>query len=178
MTSSALPTKEEINPIPECLDGQSAVTDFLGKTLEDAEEMFRHNSGHCWETLNYLGPVAFRFYVPAAIKFLHDDLPNTDPPNFSWFAHVIDMWLDYQRDELKPVADSLSCLFEEYLVQYSRFDEYDAMGAWAAKYFRDNPIIPAEALTIFEQVHAEEPRLRARITKLQVRLSELRQDLQ
>ena len=79
MTANALPTKEEINPIPDDLDGQTAVEDFLGKSLEEAEEMFRENSGHCWESLNYLGPVAFRFYVRAAIKILRDELSNTEP---------------------------------------------------------------------------------------------------
>ncbi len=178
MTPNTLPTKEEINPIPEYLDGQMAVEDFLGKSLEEAEAMFRQDLGHCWESLNNLGPVAFRFYVRAAIKYLHDELPKTDPSSVSWFAHVIDLWLDYQRDELKPVASPLFHLFEEYLTNYPRFDEHDAMAAWAVEYFRDNPIIPAEALAILQEGRDADPSLRSFMIKVQKGLSELRRDTQ
>lgn len=178
MTANTLPTKEEINPIPECLDGQAAVKDFLGKTLEEAEVMFSENSGHCWESLNYLGPVAFRFYVRAAIKYLHDELPKTHPPTISWFTAVIGLWLDYQPNELKPVASSLSHLVEEYLTHYSRFDEHDAMAAWAVEYFRENPIIPAESLAILQEGLDASPGLRCSMIKVQERLSELRRDTQ
>lgn len=173
MTANALPTKEEINPIPDDLDGQTAVDDFLGKSLEEAEEMFRENSGHSWESLCYIGPVAFRFYVPAAIKYLHDELSNTNPPTVSWFIYVIESWLDYHPHELKPVASALSRLFEQYLAQYLRFDEHDAIAAWAVEHFRDNPIIPPEALAILQEARDAAPSLRTSMTKVQERLSEI-----
>jgi hypothetical protein len=169
MTPNALPTKEEINPIPECLDGQWAVELFLDKTVEEAETMFQQGIG--WEQLNYLGPVAFRFYLPAAINYLHRELPNTDPPTISWFAYVIDSWLDYQVNELKPVASALCRLFEEYLDRYSRFEEHDAMASQALEYFRKNPIIPPESVAILQDAADEDPGLRTRMMKVQKRLS-------
>ena len=58
-----LPTVEEINPIPEDLDGQTAVQNFFGKSLEEAEALFRENSLCYQEDLMFMGASAFRFYV-------------------------------------------------------------------------------------------------------------------
>jgi hypothetical protein len=65
----SLPTAREINPIPEDLDGRCAERHFLGKTLDEAEALFRENSLCYQEDLMFMGVSAFRFYGSVA-KFV------------------------------------------------------------------------------------------------------------
>ena len=65
-----LPTAKEINPCDENLDGRVACKMFLGRSLDEAEALFRENSCYYQEGLMWMGPVAFRFYVTAAIWYI------------------------------------------------------------------------------------------------------------
>ena len=62
----SLPTAKEINPVPENLDGQTAVRNFLGKTLEQITSEFGHHGLTYQEDLMFMGVAAFCFYFPAA----------------------------------------------------------------------------------------------------------------
>jgi hypothetical protein len=68
-----LPTAREINPVPTDLDGKCAERHFLGKTLQQAEALFREASILYQEDLMFMGPIAFRFYVQAAISYIQSD---------------------------------------------------------------------------------------------------------
>ncbi|MEO8108808.1 MAG: hypothetical protein ABI594_02195 [Ginsengibacter sp.] len=67
-----LPTKDEIN-IYNSLDEIAACKHFLGKSLEQAEALFRENSAYYQEYLMWMGPVAFNFYLESAINYLKSD---------------------------------------------------------------------------------------------------------
>ena len=68
-----LPTAREINPIPTDLDGKCAEKHFLGKTLDEAETLFREASIIYQEDLMFMGAPAFRFYVQAAISYIQSE---------------------------------------------------------------------------------------------------------
>ena len=73
----SLPTAKEINPYDD-LDGQYAEKHFLGKTLDEAEALFRESSITYQEDLMFMGPVAFRFYVQAAINYVESESARGD----------------------------------------------------------------------------------------------------
>lgn len=59
-----LPTAEELNPYDD-LDGRVACRHFLGKSLAEAEALFRENEIYYQEDLMWMGAKAFCFYVQA-----------------------------------------------------------------------------------------------------------------
>ncbi|WP_459556127.1 hypothetical protein [Lacunimicrobium album] len=65
-----LPTEDEINPIPENLDGQCAVRNFLGKTRQQIFDEFGENGYYWTEDLMFMGPVAFCFYITPAVDYV------------------------------------------------------------------------------------------------------------
>jgi hypothetical protein len=91
-----LPTVEEINPVPENLDGQNAVRNFLGKSLDEAEALFRESSITYQEDLMFMGPPAFRFYVLAAINYIPVTradskpvlVPSPDKPEITFIQRI------------------------------------------------------------------------------------------
>ncbi|GMU81056.1 MAG: hypothetical protein AMXMBFR47_09270 [Planctomycetota bacterium] len=103
-----LPTREEIN-VYDSLDERVAVEHFLGRTLDEAEYLFCENPLRYFEDLMWMGPIAFRFYVIAAIRYL------TRSPrrvlSGDYFASVIGFRLDYEPEELKPVGKELLAAF-------------------------------------------------------------------
>jgi hypothetical protein len=69
-----LPTAKDISPAygtdHEDLDAKHARKNFYGKTLEEAELLFRQNALHYQEDLMSMGPAGFRFYVEAFTRYL------------------------------------------------------------------------------------------------------------
>lgn len=120
--TAGLPTALEINPIPEDLDGRIAQEHFLGKTLEEAEALFRDNSLYYQEDLMFMGLVAFRFYVQAAIRYIRSDQANGDSDIVSAFASILEHRLKYDGTELVPVAPLLAEACGDVLEHYDRFD--------------------------------------------------------
>ena len=72
-----LPTPDEINPFDD-LDGRAALEAFLGKSLAEAEAMFREEPLSKLEDLAWMGSRAFDFYAPAAIRAVIDDPDGID----------------------------------------------------------------------------------------------------
>lgn len=52
------------------LDERDACAHFLGKTLEEAEALFRESSVGAAQDSMWMGPVAFEYYLPAALAYL------------------------------------------------------------------------------------------------------------
>ena len=66
---ATLPSKSDIN-IHNSLDEQSAVEYFLDKNLIEAECLFRDNFLYYYGYLMWMGPIAFNYYVQAAVNYL------------------------------------------------------------------------------------------------------------
>ena len=117
-----LPTAKEINPFPDDLDGQSAEQHFLGKTLQDAEAMFKENSLYYQEDLMFMGPSAFRFYVQAAIAYIQSEAATGDSDMINCFAGILEQRLEFERVELVPIAEQLASICAYIVEDYTRFD--------------------------------------------------------
>jgi len=116
-----LPTAKEINPYDD-LDGRVACKNFLGKSLDEAEALFRHNSTYYQEGLMWMGPIAFRFYVPALIHYIQSAAATGDSDIINCFAGLIEFRLEHEAAELFPIAEQLASACEYIIQHYSRFD--------------------------------------------------------
>ena len=116
-----LPTATEINPIPEDLDGQRAVRNFLGKSLEEAEALFRESSITYQEDLMFMGAPAFRFYVSAAISYIQSEAATGDPDIINCFAGLLEHRLEFEAEELVAVAPLLASVCCYIVEHYDRF---------------------------------------------------------
>jgi hypothetical protein len=117
----SLPTHEEIN-VHDSLDERHACKNFLGKTLEQAEAMFRESPLYYQEDLMWMGPVAFRFYVPALINYIQSSASKGDSDIVNCFAGVLEFRLEYERPDLVPIACELTQACR-YIVDHHDFYE-------------------------------------------------------
>ncbi|MHC5114005.1 MAG: hypothetical protein ACYTGP_06205 [Planctomycetota bacterium] len=117
----SLPGASEINPF-DYLDGRIAALHFLGKSLEQAEALFRENSIYYQEDLLFMGPIAFRYYVPAAVNYIRSDAARGDSDMVSCLASILEHRLRYESVELAPVASSLTAACHYVVEHYGRFD--------------------------------------------------------
>jgi hypothetical protein len=116
-----LPTAREINPVPEDLDGRCAERHFLGKTLEEAEALFREASIVYQEDLMFMGPVGFRFYVHAAIEYIRSDASTDDSDIINCFATILEHRIEREPEELVAVAPHLAAACRYICEHYERF---------------------------------------------------------
>jgi hypothetical protein len=116
-----LPTREEIN-VYDSLDERSACETFLGKTLDEAEGLFQESFFQAQEDLMWMGPVAFRFYAPAAIRYLQSEKSNGDSDAISCFVGLLEFRWENEPKEVQPIADGLGAAPSYILEKYEKFD--------------------------------------------------------
>jgi len=133
-TNTRLPTAEEIN-VFDSLDERSAVKHFLGKDLEQAQALFRVDLLWFWEDLMWMGPIAFRFYVAAAIKYLLSEDAVNDAYAASSFCSLIEFRLDHQPAEVVPIGPVIREGIIGILKDFDRYGPDTAMfGDVAGRY--------------------------------------------
>ena len=115
-----LPTEEEIN-VFDSLDERSAVKHFLGKDLDQARSLFQENFLYYKEDLMWMGPVAFRFYLRAAIDYLVSADADNDSDAANMFCGLIEFRLEDHASELSPVKAILIQGILGILVNFDRF---------------------------------------------------------
>src|SRR5215216_5731472 len=116
-----LPTASDIN-VHDSLDERHACEVFLGKSVEDAEKLFRENALFYQEDLMWMGPVAFRFYVESVIRYIQSNASSSDADAVSCFAMVLEFRLEQEPTELVSVADRLGSICGYIIERYERFD--------------------------------------------------------
>lgn len=116
-----LPTRQEICPHDD-LDGRVACEHFLGRSLEQAEALFRENSIYYQGDLMWMGAVAFRYYFPAVVQFVHSEAATDDSDFMAHFASTLEFRLEYESPELQPVAEQIADLCRYVVEHWSRFE--------------------------------------------------------
>lgn len=94
---------------------------ILGKTLEQAEELFWDNALLYQEDLMFMGPVAFRFYVPAYVNYLRSEASSGDPDAVNCFVSLVRHRWEFEPDELKPGRELLLDACRSVLAEWDRF---------------------------------------------------------
>ncbi len=142
---------------------------FLGKSVDEAEAMFHERMDFYGEDLTFMGIVAFRYYIPAACRYIRSQLPDAHPPMIGDFATVVGNRLDDESDELKLVAPELLQICHEILARFSRFDESDEL-------MRNLPeILKSKGFSeiVIDAVNEFPTNLREYITDVATRLTDL-----
>ncbi len=117
-----LPTAREINPIPDDLDGQIAEQHFFGKSLEEVEALFRESSLTYQEDLMFMGPIGFRFYVHAVIRYIKGGAATGDSDIINCIAGLLEHRLLFEAAELIPVSGPLADICAYIVGHYDKFD--------------------------------------------------------
>jgi hypothetical protein len=116
-----LPTRQEICPHDD-LDGRVACEHFLGRSLEEAEALFRASSMYYQEDFMWMGAVAFRFYLPAVVQFVRSEAATDDSDFIAHFAGTLEFRLEHESQELQPAAEQLVILCGYVVEHWSRFE--------------------------------------------------------
>lgn len=116
-----LPTRQDIN-VHDSLDERSACEHFLGKSLDEAEALFRENALYYQEDLMFMGASAFRFYVSAAIGYIQSEAATHDSDIIICFASILEHRLEFEAEKLVAVASQLFAVCRYILAHYDRFD--------------------------------------------------------
>lgn len=115
------PTAKEIN-VHDSLYERHACKVFLGKSIEEAEALFRENACSYYGDLMWMGPVAFRFYVTAAMRYLRSEASSGDSDAINCFVGVLEFRLEHESAELVPAAAELASICDFIVQHYDRFD--------------------------------------------------------
>ncbi len=127
-----LPSQEEIN-VYNSLDEATASEHFYNKTLEEAEALFRKNSLCYQEDLMWMGPKAFRFYLPAAINYLQSDAAADDSDLVNALYGIIEF--REGEEDFHLALEAINRLIEYVLSDYQKFNIYeDIYGDLFGKY--------------------------------------------
>jgi hypothetical protein len=102
-----LPTANEINPIREDLDGKVALDHFLGTSHDEAVALFADAFEIYQEDLLFMGPVAFRFYLPAAIQYADSSDAATDAYVAGTMLMVMKHRWEFDRKAIDSARDSM-----------------------------------------------------------------------
>src|SRR6476659_4855107 len=116
-----IPTREQIN-VDDSLDERVACEHFLGKSVAEAEALFRDNALLYQEDLMWMGPVAFRYYVTAIIRYIQSEAASGDPDIINCFAGLLEFRLEHEPNELRPIMDQLSSICRYVVERYQKFD--------------------------------------------------------
>lgn len=120
-----LPSEREINPDPDCLDGEYAVKMFLGKTLDQAEALFDDNGLSRQEDLMWMGPVGFVFYFPAALSYLKSPASAGDSDFVSSMTGLLEWRIlgEYQDyEQIRSVRAEMSQFCSHLKENYDFYD--------------------------------------------------------
>jgi len=120
-----LPTSREINPHRDPGDGAEACAHFLGRSLEEAEALFRESSIYYQSDLMWMGPVAFRYYLPAVAQYIYSDSAAGEYDFIAHFAGTLEFRLEHESQELIPVADQLVALSGYIVEHWAKFEAAD-----------------------------------------------------
>ena len=115
----SLPTQEHINPIPEDLDGQGAVRNFLGKTREQIMREFHEHGMSYQEDLMFMGSQAFCFYFPAAVDYVTASWPGTDGDVVNCLVSVVEHRLEYDSHDIRDAFPEIVRFADHLLTHYT-----------------------------------------------------------
>src|SRR5438874_2367336 len=94
-----LPNRRDFVPVDDNLDAESACGNFLGKTLKEAEEFIRKSSPNSAGDLMWMGPVAFRYYIDAAISYIKSECATGDGDFIAQLATALEHRRRYDSPE-------------------------------------------------------------------------------
>lgn len=131
-----IPTYSDFAPHAN-LDAQDAAENLLDKDLLEAEQLFERNFLYYQEDLMWMDPIAFSYYVQAAVNYLLGPNSVGDSDAASTFPGAV--MFQYDTNALNH-PDNTGYLIDALSTVADRIDRYDCdveiYGDVAAKYRR------------------------------------------
>ena len=115
------PTQEEIN-VHDSLDERTACAHFSGKSLAEAEALFIESPLYYQGDLMWMGPVAFRFYVQAAVNYIRSEQAMGESDFINGFAGTLKHRFEWESESLAPIAAEMAAICAFVVKSWSRFD--------------------------------------------------------
>lgn len=117
-----IPSREEIIGCGS-IEQEAVCKNFLGKNIDEAEDLFRCASIVYQEDLMWMGIVAFRYYVNAAINYIRSSVSKGDSGVVNCFAGVLEFRIESDsHQDLAPIADDLASICEYIIKNFEKFD--------------------------------------------------------
>jgi hypothetical protein len=108
-----------VGDAPWCLD---VAEHYFGKDVDEATRMFEHGTSmNLIHDLFWMSPVAFRYYVQAAVRYCLSDKSTDDPDAINCIAGTLRLWLNSDPDVIGPSADYLANFCDEIVSDFDRF---------------------------------------------------------
>lgn len=109
-----IPTREEINPVAEDLDGQMALKHFYGKSQSEAAKLFfgpELDAMNYIDDLRWMGSKAFSFYFPSVEPYLLSQESKEDSNAINVMIGVLEGRMEFDPLSIKEcLADVLRIL--------------------------------------------------------------------
>ena len=125
-----LPSAVDISPgygkEIELPDEKTAREQFFGKTLEEAEGLFRKNALHYQEALSWMGARGFQFYVRAFINYMKSEASSGDSDAVNSFVGLVGFRLE-EPAVVAPIAGELRDVCVQVLEQWGRYEVDEAL---------------------------------------------------
>jgi len=106
------------------LDAECAFKQFAGKSLDEAEKMFRENALYYQEDLISMPSIAFNCYAPVFARYVLSDYAESDSDGASSFLHMIIELL--QANRLLATLETVNILLDAANIVSNRQEFYDA----------------------------------------------------
>ncbi len=123
------PAGEQLPSVDDCilpessdLDERSAVEYFHGKTIEQAEALFRENFLWYQVFLGYLRAPAFQFYMRAATNYIRSESASGDSDAANTFYHCLKRRLEKEPEAIQPIKSLLAETIREILLHFDRYN--------------------------------------------------------
>jgi hypothetical protein len=140
------PTAEEISPIPQDLDGRVAVRHFLGKTEDQAMAMFVEAFEQYSEDFLGMGPVAFGYCFPVAVRYAESDTVRLEPSVADTLLGIMRHRHRWDRPSLDRLLPLLTAYVDGVVARVGQMRvERHCYGNLAGKYRRFLQKLLAEA---------------------------------
>ena len=103
-----IPSKFEWGAIEkDNLDAEWAFKQFAGKSLDDAEKMFRENAFYYQEDLISKPTIAFNCYAQVIAKYILSDYAKSDSDGASSFLHMVIESIQASRSRATPETEKV-----------------------------------------------------------------------
>jgi len=106
------------------LDAEWAFKQFIGKSLDDAEKMFREHALYYQEALISMPAVAFNYYAPVFAKYILSNYAKSDSNGASSFLFMLLELLQANRFLATP--ETLKILLDTAKIVSIKQNFYDA----------------------------------------------------
>jgi hypothetical protein len=134
----AIPGKKEWgNPDEGDIETRYAYSNFFGKSLVEAVQMFQENALHFQEDLGSMPAIPFNFYVMAFVSYITSDLAEGDADGAFAFLRMTHWQIRHRSDLINMEVVSAMQLACASVAQRQKFyaaEDIDSYGDFSEHY--------------------------------------------